>query len=243
MNRGRRRILQAAAALPLAAAAPQFLAGTGLGPTPARASDGQFIGGAEGCSRLAIIFNIGAGFEPALGIMDTLASYGTPTTAFFMGWWVDAQPEAARAIVSYGHPIGSHGNEPPELTLRSDAEIRADIWGAEEAFVRVLGEPPGPWFTTFAGATDARVNAVIAELGYTPVGWEIDTGDWTPETSADDIYNRVMADAHDGAIIQMHLDSEPSSWTTAVALPRLIEDLSAEGYTFVTIPDMMQSCS
>ncbi len=235
--------MKAAAALPLLAGSAWMPEGSGLAPTAARASDGLFVGGAEGCNRIALILNIGAGFEPALGIIDTLEGNATPATMFFMGWWVDAEPEAARTIAGHGFPIGSHGNEPPELTLRSDADVRADVQAAAEAIDRVVGTPPGPWFTAFAGATDARVNAIVADLGYTPIGWEIDTGDWTPETDAETIYQRVMTQAHDGAIVQMHLDSEPSSWTTAVALPRIIEDLSAEGYTFVTIPEMLQTCS
>lgn len=232
----RRSVLTAAVAAGLG------IAGRGFRPPAVRAGEGAFIGGAAGCNQVALIFNIGTGNEPALGILDTLAAYGVPATMFMMGWWIDAMPETARAIAEYGHPIGSHGNLPPELTLRSDDEIRADLWAAEEAFLRVLGFPPAPYLTGFAGASDARVDAIAAELGYLTVGWEVETGDWEPSVSAEMIYDRVIDGVHDGAIVQMHLEAAGSTYTTAVALPWIIEALLARDYNLVTIPEMVQGC-
>ncbi|MCC6315195.1 MAG: polysaccharide deacetylase family sporulation protein PdaB, partial [Thermomicrobiales bacterium] len=89
---------------------------------------------------------------------------------------------------------------------------------------------------------DARVNDLANRLGYTMIGWDVETGDWDPNVSASTIYDRVINQVYDGAIVEMHLDASASAWTTAVALPWVIEDLSAQGYTFVTIPQMLQSC-
>lgn len=234
----RRRLLRTAAGAALGAAAA---VGAGA-PNRAAAGSGAFVAGQPGCGRVALIFNIGAGYEPALSMLDTLAYYGTPATMFLMGWWVDWAPEAALAIAASGHPIGSHGNLPPELTLREDADVKMDIWLTEEAFLRVLGEKPGPWLTGFAGASDARVDAIAALLGYTTIGWEVETADWDPNVSATMIYDRVMQQVYDGAIVELHLDASASTVTTAVALPWIIEDLTALGYRFVTIPELMNPC-
>lgn len=241
MNRGRRAVAALLVALlVLAGSLGQF--GAGFGPATAVAGVGDFVAGQPGCSRVALIFNVGSGYDPALGVMDTLASYGVPATVFMMGWWVDWYPDAARYIASYGYPIGSHGNMPPELTVRSDDDVMNDVWATEAAFQRQLGFSPGPWFTAYAGASDARVNALVANLGYTMIGWDVETGDWDPNVSASMIYDRVMSQVYDGAIVELHLDSAGSTYTTATALPWIIEDLAAQGYTFVTIPEMMQPC-
>lgn len=209
----------------------------------AEAAEGPLIAGEPGCGRVALIFNIGVGFDPALAILDTLVAYDVPATMFLMGWWVEWAPESARAIAASGYPMGSHGDWPPELTLRDDADIRSDLRGAAAAFRRVLGKPPAPYLTAFAGARDARVDAVAARLGYRMVGWSVETADWDPTVSASMIYDRVMSQVFDGAIIEMHLDATASGATTAVALPWIIEDLQAQGYRFVTIPEMIQTCS
>jgi peptidoglycan-N-acetylmuramic acid deacetylase len=243
MTRGRRAAAALLLALLLLAGPLLGWGGLADGPLSARAGVGDFVAGQPGCGRVALIFNVGAGYEPALGMLDTLSAYGVPATFFLMGWWVDWYPGAAATIAAYGHPIGSHGNLPPELTSRSDEDIRNDVWAAEAAFERQLGFAPGPWFTAYAGASDWRVNALVAELGYTMIGWEVETGDWDPNVSADMIHSRVMTQVYDGAVVELHLDSAGSTYTTATALPWIIEDLTAQGYTLVTIPDLMTPCS
>ena len=217
-------------------------AAVGVGQGSARAGEGAFVAGEPGCGRVALIFNIGVGFEPAFEILNTLETSDTAATMFMMGWWLDWDPASARRIAAAGHPVGSHGNWPPELTLRDEADIKADLWGAEEAFLRVLGEPPAPYLTGFAGASDARVDEIAARLGYLTVGWTVNTADWNPEVSAAAIHERVVDRVYDGAIVELHLDAAASTETTAVALPWIIEDLRAQGYRFVTIPEMARPC-
>ncbi|MCD6058112.1 MAG: hypothetical protein K0Q89_1642, partial [Thermomicrobiales bacterium] len=52
----------------------------------------------------------------------------------------------------------------------------------------------------------------------------------------------VVNGAHDGAIIELHLDAQRSVDGTAVALPWIIDDLSARGYSFVTVPQIAGWC-
>ena len=41
----------------------------------------------------------------------------------------------------------------------------------------------------------------------------------------------------------MHLDAPNSTGVTATAIPQIISTLKADGYTFVTIPEMALPCS
>ena len=59
------------------------------------------------------------------------------------------------------------------------------------------------------------------------MGWSVGSGDWDPGATAESIYSNVVSGAHDGAIIELHLDAQRSVDGTAVALPWIIEDLSA----------------
>jgi len=202
----------------------------------------QLLAGLPGCDRVALIFNIGSGYEPATAILDTLEAERVPATMFVMGWWAEQNAPLLRRMVDDGFPIGSHGHLPPELTLRSDEEIAADLRAAEEAIERAAGQPPGPWFTPYAAAIDDRVRAVVAAAGYLPVGWTVRSEDWNPEITADAVYQNVVSDVHDGAIVELHLDASTSVYSTAVALPWIVRDLRAAGYTFVTVPEMALPC-
>src|SRR5690606_40393392 len=48
--------------------------------------------GVSGCSQVALIFNIGAGYDPAYGILDTLGAYGVTCSMFVMGWLAEQNP-------------------------------------------------------------------------------------------------------------------------------------------------------
>src|SRR5215217_7201749 len=168
--------------------------------------------GTPGCLQIALMFNIGAGYDPAVGILDTLGSYGVPATMFVMGWLAEQNPWLVQQIAAWGHPVGSHGYH------------------------------PGPWFTPYASASDDRVRSIASSLGLITVGWSVSSGDWDPGATADSIYGNAVNGAFDGAIIELHLDAQRSIDGTAVALPWIIDDLSAQGYNFVTIPQIVSWC-
>jgi peptidoglycan/xylan/chitin deacetylase (PgdA/CDA1 family) len=116
--------------------------------------------GSPGCSQVALMFNIGAGYEPALGVLDTLGTYGAPATMFVMGWLAEQSPWLVQQIAAWGHPVGSHGYVPPELTIRSDDDVAWDLQAASDALTWALGYRPGPWFTPYASASDERVRSI-----------------------------------------------------------------------------------
>jgi peptidoglycan/xylan/chitin deacetylase (PgdA/CDA1 family) len=214
------------------------------GETPPVAAQGAFdvTAGTAGCSRLALIFNVGSGYEPATGILETLGAYGVPATTFVMGWLAEQNPGLVQEIAAWGHIVGSHGYLPPELTVRGDDDIASDLVAASEALNWSLGYYPSPWFTPFASASDERVRSIANSLGLTTVGWSVGSNDWDPWASPSSIYDNVVGGAFDGAIIEMHLDAQQSVAGTAVALPWIIEDLSARGYGFVTVPEIAWGC-
>jgi peptidoglycan/xylan/chitin deacetylase (PgdA/CDA1 family) len=215
------------------------------GTDPARVSAQSafdITSGASGCGQIAFLFNIGSGYAPATGMLNTLSTYGIPATMFIMGWLAEESPWLAQEIAGWGHPIGSHGYSPPELTVRSDDDIANDLAAAGNALSWALGYNPGPWFTPFAGASDERVRSIANSLGLVTVGWSVDSGDWVPGVSADSIHSAVVSSAFDGAIVELHLDAAGSADATASALPWIIEDLTAEGYQFVTVPTIAAGC-
>lgn len=199
--------------------------------------------GAAGSNRLALIFNIGVGYKPDVGILDTLAGMQTPATMFPMGWWADQHPEILTRMVAEGYPIGTHGYESIELTQRGDDEVAADVLASATAIEHATGQPIARLFTPYAAAMDARVRSVVADTGFLPVSWTAPAADYGADATEEGVYNRVVDGVHDGALIELHLDAPASAVSTGRALPRLITDLRAAGYRFVTVPEMLASCA
>lgn len=199
--------------------------------------------GVPGCNRIALIFNAGIGETPSQTILDTLVDSQRPVTLFAMGWWAETYPDYLRQMESEANVVvGSHGDTPTMLTEASDEQIAAEVHNSADAIEAVLGYPPVRYYTPYATDSDARVQRVIAAQGYLPVGWTAAGADYHDDDTAEGVYDRVMAGATDGAIIELHLDGPATERSTATALPTIIRDLEARGYELVTVPDILLPC-
>lgn len=239
----RRGLVRQTLAAAAVAAAGAVLPGLSAEEAAAQ-DDGAFdlTAGVTGCSQLAFMVNVGSGYDPAYGLLDTFGAYGIKSSMFVMGWLAEQNPSLVQAIAAWGHPVGSHGNVPPELTLRSDDDVLNDLATAGDVLTWALGYAPVPWLTPFAAASDWRVRSLASSLGYVTVGYSVTSDDWSPWATADSIYSNVMSGLFDGAIIELHFDSQMSVAGTAVALPWIIEDAMAQGYRFTTIQQIAAGC-
>ena len=199
--------------------------------------------GPAGCNRVALIFNVGVGYENRLGILDALKADGVPATVFPMGWWAAKHPDLLKRIDAAGFPIGSHGDQRVNLTERDDAGVIKDIRDAEAAIERAIGRPPEPYFTPYAAAIDERVRSLIARAGYLPVVYTLAADDWDHGADPNVLWENVVPHVTDGAIVEFHLDAPASAESTAVALPWIVERLRAKGYRFVTVPEIGRPCT
>lgn len=202
----------------------------------------RFVEGEPGCKRIALIFNVGQGFEPSTGILDILEHEEVPATVFVMGWWAEKYPDILKQMVEQELEIGSHGEEGILLTDRSDAAVRQDVLTAAEKISGVIGDDLGPAFTPYAAAMDDRVRTIVASTGYLPVSWKITADDWDYDSTADAIWTNVVPNAYDGGIVELHFDGPATEASTQRALPWIIDALRQRGYEFVTISDMMLPC-
>lgn len=210
--------------------------------TPPAGAAPWFVEGNGPCNRVALVFNIGIGDEPSQAIVDTLIETGTPASLFPMGWWAAAYPEYLLQLDDAGFMIGSHGDQPMMLTSVSDEEIAEDVTNSVIAIEAVIGRDIDQFFTPYAADTDARVRSVVSSQGLLPVGWNVSAADWGPDATESSVYDRIMNNVYPGAIIEMHLDGPATAVSTALALPRIIDDLRAEGYEFVTLSEMVLPC-
>ena len=72
--------------------------------------------------------------------------------------------------------------------------------------VSLAGLTGKPYWRPPYGAHSAGVRSAAAAIGYTKtVMWDVDTIDWDPNTSTDEILSRVLTRATSGTIVLMHL--------------------------------------
>src|SRR2546427_299637 len=95
---------------------------------------------------------------------------------------------------------------------------------------------PHGYRNPFVGVTTRR-------LGYTVFGWTFGVWDSDPHVSAEEIRARVRRKLRPGAIILLHdgdgYDPQGDRRRTAAALPGIIADARAAGYTFRPLGELV----
>ncbi len=182
---------------------------------------------------MALTFNVDWGQEYLPDILATLEKKKVKTTFFLTGRWARKYPEYAKKLVQAGHEIGNHGLKHRSPNGMSLEENRRDIKEAEKYIEEVTGVRTR-LFAPASGEREAHVLRAAETLGYKTVLWSIDTVDWRRDKSAAQIVKKVMGKAHNGAIVLMH----PTE-ATAAALPDMIEQLQASGYSLKTVSQIL----
>jgi len=181
--------------------------------------------------RVALTFDASYDPTPLSSILATLESEGVPATFFFTGQFVEGFPEAVAAVVASGAPIGNHSYSHADFTKASPDEIRSQLQRTADLLTLAGADDPRPLFRFPYGARNKATLAILGSEGYVSVYWTIDTLDWKPERTTQEIHDVVMAKLGPGAIVLMHVGGRE----TASVLPSLIRDIRAKGYEFVDL--------
>ncbi len=192
---------------------------------------------------IALTFDAGGSNAGSERILETLSATGTPATFFFTGAWAREFPETARRIAAR-YPIGNHTQTHPDLTKLSDEQVRSELRQAAANILQVTDVDPHPYFRFPFGEVDTRVIRIVNGLCYVPFRWTTDSLAWQGTSggqTADKVANRIITGARPGGIVLMHIGDNPKDRTSldADALPRVIRELSAQGYTFVTLEEVL----
>jgi len=177
-------------------------------------------------------------------ILDTLSAKDARATFAVTGNWAQANPGLLRAIVADGHQVINHSQDHASFTGKSTkrppltAEQRVwELQAADKAIQDIAGISPSPYFRPPYGDLDASVLCDIATAGYGyAVMWNADTNGYRRAT-ADQILQTSLSEAKPGAIYVMHVASNSAD---AAALPRLIDALRANGYSFGTVDEVLR---
>jgi peptidoglycan/xylan/chitin deacetylase (PgdA/CDA1 family) len=89
------------------------------------------------------------------------------------------------------------------------------------------------------GRCDAKSLTAVADAGLLAIQWDLVTGDPDPHQSAKAIVNTILTRVHPGAIIVAHANGR--GWHTADALAIAIPKLKEEGYSFVTVSELLKA--
>jgi len=178
-------------------------------------------------------------------ILDILKREKVPATFFIVGENALTQRPLLERMVREGHEVGSHTYTHPNLAGASDAETAFQLNTTQRLFQAFTGRSlrlfRAPYFGDAEPTTADEIEPALQaqNRGYISVGLHVDPGDWKRpgvQPIIDETIAGVLASNPDrsGNIVLLH-DAGGNRAQTVEALPQIIDQLRAKGYSFVPV--------
>lgn len=204
-------------------------------------------------NNICLTFDDGGNKKAIEKALEVLKQNDVRCTFFVVGKYLKSYPELWKQAVEDGHQICNHTQSHKWLYELSDEGIKKEILDWETTAAEVLGkeylekmkqEYPYLRIPYNAGGKSKRVLRIIAELGYTPVGWNIETYysvlrhhnlSTEPVTPiGNEVASHVKSKAKGGSIILLHFNLYDTN-----RLDEIISSIKGNGLTLKLLSEVL----
>ena len=187
---------------------------------------------------VALTFDDGPAEKYTEAYLDILNQYGIKATFFNLGQNIEEYPQLAKKVTEQGSEVMSHTYQHQQLSKLDAAALQKEFSDTFSTIESTTGvkttsfRPPYGDFTEKAWLNSGGKASVS-------VLWNQDSLDWK-RPGANTIVTNSLKGITSGSIILMHDGGGPRDQDVE-ALPQIIEQLQGQGYSFVTVSELMQS--
>jgi len=184
---------------------------------------------------VALTIDDGPHYKTTPQMLAVLREKNVKLTLFILGENAVSHPEILAQAVADGHEIATHAYSHNPLNKMSKTEIGEELDKAEQAITVVAPKPS--LFRPPGGAYNDTVTAEAGRRGYTTILWSIDPGDWR-RPRVEQVVDGVMNKIEPGSIVLLHDGQYPLPTPEAIGI--IIDRLRAQGYSIVTVSELLQ---
>ena len=165
-------------------------------------------------------------------VLSLLQQHNISATFFCIGDNIDKHPEVFKKVVSAGHAIGNHTYNHLNGWKTNDALYQENRLACEAAIGKYyLHADETKLFRPPYGKIKSAQAKALRNDGYKIIMWDVLSADFDQTITPEQCLQNVISSVQPGSIIIFH-DSVKASVNLKYALPRVIEHLKKEGYTF-----------
>ncbi|MBW4567033.1 MAG: polysaccharide deacetylase family protein [Tolypothrix carrinoi HA7290-LM1] len=185
---------------------------------------------------IALTFDDGPWTGSTAKVLDILKKNNIKGTFFIVGQMLKQHPDLGVRIVTEGHVIANHTwthryhSMNPQVAAY-EVESTSDLIYQTTGVKTTLFRPPG-------GMMNNGVAAYARNQKYTIVMWSADSLDYSRPALSRLISNVTRA-SKPGGIVLLH-DGGGNRSRTVQALPQIIDYFKKQGYSFVTVPELLE---
>ncbi|PYQ51650.1 MAG: hypothetical protein DMF59_07145 [Acidobacteria bacterium] len=188
-------------------------------------------------------------------MLDVLKRYNAKATFFLIGQNAERYPNLVRRIWNEGHEIGNHSFTHPNVGTISERQARLELTATQRVFQSllhrstVLFRPPYNADAEPTSLEEVRPIQLASDMHYITVLEFLDPQDWNTQVVENGIVRRRTAEemlqtvlmqikTEHGSSILLH-DGGGDRSETVKLIPMLITELRKEGYSFVTVSQLL----
>ena len=179
---------------------------------------------------VALTFDDGPRRDTTARLLDGLRERGASATFFLVGQQIEGNEDLLRRMRDEGHQVGNHSWSHADLKGLDDGALRQEVDRTDALLRQTLGEGDY-WLRPPYGFLTARQRELLT---VPVVKWSVDPEDWKLRDTGRDVA-AVLEKVQPGDIILMH-DSIPATVDAAL---QIVDALQAQGYTFVTVEELL----
>lgn len=185
---------------------------------------------------IALTFDDGPWPETTAQVLDILKQNNIKGTFFVVGQNVKNYPDLLRRVVAEGHAIGNHtwhhwyhfmNPKVAAYEIDNTNNLIYNVTGVKTNLFR----PPG-------GMMHNGLVAHARNQKYAVIMWSSDSIDYSLP-GVPKLVNNVFRQAKPGGIVLLH-DGGGNRSQTVEALPEIISRFRNQGYSFVTVPELLE---
>ncbi|MDR0229589.1 MAG: polysaccharide deacetylase family protein [Flavobacteriaceae bacterium] len=166
-------------------------------------------------------------------VLDLLKHDSIKATFFCIGDNIRKHPHIFQRIIAEGHQIGNHTYNHLNGWKTSDTAYLHNIELCDIE-IKKYCKTSSKLFRPPYGKIKKQQSKALLQQGKEIVMWTTITKDYDVKTSPEECLNLAMTNLRPGAILVFH-DSIKASRNMKFALPKAIEALKEQGYTFATL--------
>ena len=183
--------------------------------------------------KIAISFDCAWGVDYTDKLLEIMQSEGVRCTFFMVEFWTTKHPEYVKKISDFGHEIGTHSSTHPYMSKLDEGAIRKELSTSSLAIENITGKKVEVFRPPY-GDYDNLLIQTAEDMGLYTIQWDVDSLDWK-DLDKNQIEKRVLSRVKSGSIVLFH----NQGLHTAEALPQIIKELKAKGYSFVPIGELI----
>ena len=170
-------------------------------------------------------------------VLDALKAAGATGAFFILGNLPERCPDLVRRMAEEGHLVCNHTYTHKNLCGAPAGELTAELTRLENACRNLARVEVAKYYRPPEGCFDEAMLKEACEAGYKTVFWSFAYADWDngrqPDPAA--AKAKILDNLHNGEVMLLH----PTSATNAAILAEVLQEISARGYRFGTLDELV----